>query len=48
MFDADGRVVAVVAWTNGAGGRGCGAITQGPLLAPARGWIATIRANWGL
>jgi S1-C subfamily serine protease len=48
LFDADGRVVAVVAWTNGAGGRGCGAITQGPLLAPARAWIEMIRAKWGL
>jgi Trypsin len=47
LFDGDGRVVAVVAWTNGAGGRGCGAITQGPLLAPARAWIAMIRARWG-
>jgi S1-C subfamily serine protease len=48
LFDAEGRVVAVVAWTNGADGRGCGAITQGPLLAPARAWIAMIRAKWGL
>jgi hypothetical protein len=48
LFDAaTGRLLAVVAWTNGASGRGCGAITQGPLIAPARGWIATIRNQWG-
>ncbi len=46
LFAEDGRVVAVVAWTNGMNGRGCGAITQGPLIAPARGWIAMIRAKW--
>ncbi len=48
LFDGEGRVVAVVAWTNGVAGRGCGAITQGPLAAPARKWIETIRARWGL
>jgi hypothetical protein len=48
LFDADGRVAALVAWTNGTGGHGCGAITQGPLLAPARGWIESIKAKWGL
>ena len=48
LFDAQSRVVAVVAWTNGIGGRGCGAVTQGPLAAPARGWIDAVRARWGL
>ena len=47
MFAADGRVAAVVAWTNGVNGRGCGAITQGPLVAPALKWIAQVRAGWG-
>jgi hypothetical protein len=47
MFAADGRVAAVVAWTNGVRGRGCGAITQGPLVAPALKWIAEVRAGWG-
>ncbi len=47
LFAADGRVVAVVAWTNGLNGHGCGAITQGPLIAPARAWIDEIRARWG-
>ena len=48
LFDGDGRVVAIVAWTNGLGGKGCGAITQGPLTAPARAWIGSVRARWGL
>ncbi len=48
IYDADGRVVAVVAWTNGTGGRGCGAITQGVRVAPERGWIAEVAARWGL
>ena len=48
LFDADQHVVAVVAWTNGTGGKGCGAVTQGPLTAPARDWIAQTRARWGL
>ena len=47
LFDGDGRVIAVVAWTNGVGGRGCGAVTQGPLTAPARGWIESVKARWG-
>ncbi len=47
LYAADGRLVAVVAWTNGFSGHGCGAITQGPLVAPAREWIAAIRARWG-
>ena len=48
LFDAEGRVAALVAWTNGIDGRGCGAITQGPLIAPARRWIELVRARWGL
>ncbi|HXT05322.1 MAG TPA: trypsin-like serine protease [Roseiarcus sp.] len=47
IYAADGRLAAVVAWTNGVKGRGCGAITQGPLLGPERAWIAAIRARWG-
>ena len=46
MFADDGRLLAVVAWTNGFDGRGCGAITQGPLIAPARAWIDATRARW--
>ena len=45
LFAADGKLVAVVAWTNGLAGHGCGAITQGPLVAPAQGWIDSVRAG---
>jgi S1-C subfamily serine protease len=47
LFTADGKLIAIVAWTNGLPGHGCGAITQGPLIAPARDWIATVRAAAG-
>jgi secreted trypsin-like serine protease len=47
LYSADGQLLAVVAWTNGVNGHGCGAITQGPLVAPARDWIAAVRARWG-
>ena len=47
LFAADGKLVAVVAWTNGLAGHGCGAITQGPLVAPQRGWIDSARAASG-
>jgi len=47
LYGADGRLLAVVAWTNGIQGRGCGAITQGPLVGPARAWIDATLAGWG-
>ena len=47
LYDADGRLLAIIAWTNGRAGKGCGAITQGPLVAPAQGWIESVRAGWG-
>jgi hypothetical protein len=47
IYGADGRLAAVVAWTNGVNGRGCGAISQGPLIAPERAWIESVRARWG-
>ena len=47
IFAADGQtVVAIVAWTSGAAGRKCGAITQGPLVAPLREWIASTIERW--
>ena len=40
IWSADGRTaVAIVAWAQAAHGRGCGGLTQGPLLAPLKGWI---------
>jgi hypothetical protein len=47
IFAADGQsVVAIVAWTSGAAGHKCGAITQGPLVAPLRAWIASTIDRW--
>ena len=39
IWSADGSTaIAIVAWAQ-ADGRGCGGLTQGPLLAPLRTWI---------
>ncbi len=47
IFAADNEsVLAIVAWTNGASGGKCGAVTQGPLIAPLRDWIESIVAQW--
>jgi hypothetical protein len=43
-----GRVLAITAWSAGAGhGRRCGALTQGPLVAPQAAWIDSILKRWG-
>lgn len=40
VWSADGSTaVAIVAWAQAPHGRGCGGLTQGPLLAPVKGWI---------
>jgi Trypsin len=40
VWSADGSTaVAIVAWAQGPHGRGCGGLTQGPLLAPVKVWI---------
>jgi Trypsin len=40
IFSADGsRAIAIVAWAQAPHGRGCGGLTQGPLLGPVKGWI---------
>ena len=44
--DDDKTVVAAVAWTEGRGGRKCGALTQGVLLAPLRSWILSAILRW--
>ena len=48
LFLGDGETVAaIVAWTSGAGrGERCGDLTQGPLIAPQREWIAATLARW--
>jgi hypothetical protein len=45
VWSADGSTaIAIVAWAQAPHGRGCGGLTQGPLLAPVRRWIeATAR-----
>lgn len=45
---ANGKVLAITAWSAGAGhGRRCGALTQGPLIAPQKSWIADVLRRWG-
>ncbi len=40
VWSADGSAaIAIVAWAQAAHGHGCGGLTQGPLLAPLKGWI---------
>jgi Trypsin len=40
IWSADGSTaIAIVAWAQAPHGRGCGGLTQGPLLAPVKGWI---------
>ena len=40
VWSADGSTaIAIVAWAQATHGRGCGGLTQGPLLAPVKGWI---------
>jgi Trypsin len=40
IWSADGSAaIAIVAWAQAAHGRGCGGLTQGPLLSPLKGWI---------
>jgi len=48
VFSGDGEtVLAVIAWSAGASGRHCGALTQAILLAPQRAWIETTLVRWG-
>jgi hypothetical protein len=43
-----GKVLAIVAWSAGGGhGQRCGALTQGPLVAPQAGWIGSVLDRWG-
>lgn len=39
-------LVAVVDWATGTGPRHCGDITQATLVAPQRGWIASVLRSW--
>lgn len=42
------QVLAISTWSAGSGARRCGTITQGPLVAPQRGWIDGVLKGWGL
>ncbi len=49
IFSEDAaKVVAITAWSAGPTGKNCGALTQGPLVAPQRGWIEDVLKQWGL
>ena len=40
IWSADGETaIAIVSWAQATHGRGCGGLTQGPLLAPLKSWI---------
>jgi Trypsin len=40
IWTADGRTaLAIASWAQAPHGRGCGGLTQGPLLGPLKGWI---------
>lgn len=46
VFAPDGGVLAVTVWAEGVGKSRCGALTQGLLVGPQRGWIERILAEW--
>ena len=48
LADDTRQVLAISAWSTGGGARHCGTITQGPLVAPQRGWIDGVLRGWGL
>jgi Trypsin len=48
IWSADGRTaIAIATWAQAPHGRGCGGLTQGPLLAPLRGWIEETERRLG-
>ena len=48
IWSADGSTaIAIVAWAQAPHGRGCGGLTQGPLLAPLKGWIEATERRLG-
>jgi hypothetical protein len=48
ILSGDGsKVLAITTWSAGAGGGSrCGALTQGPLVAPQRPWIDSVLRHW--
>jgi secreted trypsin-like serine protease len=48
ILSGDGaKVLAITTWSAGTGGKRCGALTQGPLVAPQRAWIDGVLKRWG-
>jgi secreted trypsin-like serine protease len=45
IFSTDGSVAAITTWSTGEGAKTCGALTQGALVAPQRGWIERVLAG---
>lgn len=43
---ADGRVVAVIAWSAGRGAAHCGALSQAVWIGPQRSWIDGVLGRW--
>ncbi len=49
IWSADGAAaVAIAAWAQAPHGHGCGGLTQGPRLAPLRGWIEQAKRELAL
>lgn len=46
ILNGGSGVVAVTSWSTGAGGKQCGLLSQGVLVAPQRGWIDRTLAGW--
>lgn len=46
ILDPIGTLGAITAWAEGTGKARCGALTQGVLVAPQRGWIEGVLAGW--
>jgi hypothetical protein len=46
ILDGDGALGAVTVWAEGIGKARCGALTQGILVGPQRGWIEKTLAGW--
>jgi Trypsin len=40
------QLVAIADWATGRGGRQCGDLTQGALIAPELGWIRSVMTRW--
>lgn len=47
MLDHEGGIVAVTSWSTGPGGKQCGLLSQGVLVAPQRSWIDRTLSGWG-